>query len=102
MRSLAVTSLGTEVTAQDVARLVVQQEVPPGISLAVAPNPASGLTFDAPLREARDIFEKSYLEHHIALEGGNMSRVADKVGLERTHLYRKIKQLGIRSRRSED
>ncbi|MCX7198722.1 MAG: sigma-54 dependent transcriptional regulator [Proteobacteria bacterium] len=102
VRSLAVTSLGTEVTAQDVARLVVQQEVPPGISLAVAPNPASGLTFDAPLREARDIFEKSYLEHHIALEGGNMSRVADKVGLERTHLYRKIKQLGIRSRRSED
>jgi DNA-binding NtrC family response regulator len=102
VRSLAVTSLGAEVTAQDVARLVVQQEAPPGISLAVAPNPASGLTFDAPLREARDVFEKSYLEHHIALEGGNMSRVADKVGLERTHLYRKIKQLGIRTRRSED
>lgn len=102
VRSLAVTSLGTEVTAQDVARLVVQQEAPSGISLAVAPNPASGLTFDAPLREARDVFEKSYLEHHIALEGGNMSRVADKVGLERTHLYRKIKQLGIRTRRSED
>ncbi len=102
VRSLAVTSLGTEVTAQDVARLVVQQEVLPVASLPTAPNPASGLTFDAPLREARDAFEKSYLEHHIALEGGNMSRVADKVGLERTHLYRKIKQLGIRTRRTDD
>lgn len=102
VRSLAVTSLGTEVTAQDVARLVVQQDVLPVVSLPAAQNPASGLTFDAPLREARDAFEKSYLEHHIALEGGNMSRVADKVGLERTHLYRKIKQLGIRTRRTDD
>ena len=44
---------------------------------------------------ARDAFEKAYFEYHIAREGGNMSRVADKVGLERTHLYRKLKQLGI-------
>jgi DNA-binding NtrC family response regulator len=102
VRSLAVTSLGSEVTAQDVARLVVQQEALPGAVPPMAVNPASGLKFDAPLREARDAFEKSYLEHHIALEGGNMSRVADKVGLERTHLYRKIKQLGIRTRRAED
>ncbi|MBC7782186.1 MAG: sigma-54-dependent Fis family transcriptional regulator, partial [Proteobacteria bacterium] len=100
VRSLAVTSLGTDVTAQDVARLVVQQD--PSTGVVVAPNPAAALNFDAPLREARDAFEKSYLEHHIALEGGNMSRVADKVGLERTHLYRKIKQLGIRTRRAEE
>lgn len=100
VRSLAITSLGSEITAQDVARLVVQQE--PEVSVVVAPNPAASLRFDAPLREARDAFEKSYLEHHIALEGGNMSRVADKVGLERTHLYRKIKQLGIRTRRAEE
>jgi len=101
VRSLAITSLGTEITAQDVARLVVQQEAPLAV-IAAAPNPAAELKFDAPLREARDAFEKSYLEHHIALEGGNMSRVADKVGLERTHLYRKIKQLGIRTRRAEE
>ncbi|MBY0437703.1 MAG: hypothetical protein K2W80_05875 [Burkholderiales bacterium] len=101
VRSLAVTSLGTEITALDVARLVVQQEAA-GPALLPVVNPASGLNFDAPLREARDAFEKSYLEHHIALEGGNMSRVADKVGLERTHLYRKIKQLGIRTRRTEE
>jgi DNA-binding NtrC family response regulator len=101
VRSLAVTSLADQVTAQDVMRLVMQPDArAPG--LQPAPSPATGIRFDAPLREARDAFEKSYLEHHIALEGGNMSRVADKVGLERTHLYRKIKQLGIRTRRAEE
>jgi DNA-binding NtrC family response regulator len=47
------------------------------------------------LRDARDAFERAYFEYHIAREGGNMSRVADRVGLERTHLYRKLKQLGV-------
>ena len=51
------------------------------------------------LRDARDAFERVYFEHHIAKEGGNISRVADAVGLERTHLYRKLKQLGIRLNR---
>jgi DNA-binding NtrC family response regulator len=50
---------------------------------------------DRPLREARDAFEKSYFEFHLAQEGGSMTRVADKTGLERTHLYRKLKQLGV-------
>jgi DNA-binding NtrC family response regulator len=48
------------------------------------------------LRDARDALERVYFEYHIAREGGNISRVADSVGLERTHLYRKLKQLGIR------
>ena len=50
---------------------------------------------DKPLREARDGFEKAYFEFHLAKEGGSMTRVADKTGLERTHLYRKLRQLGI-------
>jgi DNA-binding NtrC family response regulator len=50
---------------------------------------------DRPLREARDAFEKSYFEFHLARENGSMTRVADKTGLERTHLYRKLKQLGV-------
>ena len=50
---------------------------------------------DRPLREARDAFEKSYFEFHLAKEGGSMTRVAEKTGLERTHLYRKLKQLGV-------
>lgn len=50
---------------------------------------------DRPLREARDAFEKSYFEFHLAKENGSMTRVAEKTGLERTHLYRKLKQLGV-------
>jgi DNA-binding NtrC family response regulator len=54
-------------------------------------------------KSAKDAFERLYLEYHIARENGNMSRVAEKVGLERTHLYRKLKQLGVRTgRRSEE
>ncbi len=51
--------------------------------------------FEAPLREARDAFEKAYFEYHLSKEGGSMTRVAEKTGLERTHLYRKLKQLGV-------
>jgi hypothetical protein len=53
------------------------------------------LPLDAPLREARDAFERAYFEHHLAREHGSMTRVAERTGLERTHLYRKLKQLGI-------
>ena len=119
VRSLAITALGVDISAEDVARLVSTSdaatpsanptagsgELPagaPGETEAASPAVGQGLRFDAPLREARDAFERAYLEHHIALEGGNMSRVADKVGLERTHLYRKIKQLGIRTRSGDD
>jgi DNA-binding NtrC family response regulator len=61
------------------------------------PGPQSQQNFDLdrPLREARDAFEKSYFEFHLAKEGGSMTRVAEKTGLERTHLYRKLKQLGV-------
>lgn len=61
-----------------------------------------GFDLDRPLREARDGFEKAYFEFHLAREGGSMTRVAEKTGLERTHLYRKLRQLGVdlgRSRR---
>jgi DNA-binding NtrC family response regulator len=50
---------------------------------------------DLPLREARDLFEKSYFEYHLEQAGGSMTKVSEKTGLERTHLYRKLKALGI-------
>jgi DNA-binding NtrC family response regulator len=50
---------------------------------------------DKPLREGRDEYEKAYFEFHLAKENGSMTRVAEKTGLERTHLYRKLKQLGV-------
>ena len=51
------------------------------------------LTLD--LREARDRFERIYFEFHLERENANITRVAERTGLERTHLYRKLKQLGI-------
>ncbi len=57
--------------------------------------PRQSFGLDKPLREARDEFEKAYFEYHLARESGSMTRVAEKTGLERTHLYRKLKQLGV-------
>ena len=54
------------------------------------------LPLDLPLREAREHFDALYFDYHLQREVGNVSRVAEKVGLERTHLYRKLKQLGIK------
>jgi DNA-binding NtrC family response regulator len=64
---------------------------------AARPPEEKGFTvsFDLPLREARDAFERAYFEHHLQREGGSMTRVAERTGLERTHLYRKLKQLGV-------
>ena len=59
------------------------------------PQPVQSFDLDRPLREARDTFEKNYFEFHLAKENGSMTRVAEKTGLERTHLYRKLKQLGV-------
>jgi DNA-binding NtrC family response regulator len=59
------------------------------------PQSQQNFELDRPLREARDAFEKSYFEFHLAKENGSMTRVAEKTGLERTHLYRKLKQLGV-------
>jgi len=61
----------------------------------IGPQSEQSFGLDRPLREARDAFEKSYFEFHLAKENGSMTRVAEKTGLERTHLYRKLKQLGV-------
>jgi DNA-binding NtrC family response regulator len=53
-------------------------------------------TLNQPLREARDDFERLYFEHHMKDSTNNMSKLAEIAGLERTHLYRKLKQLGIK------
>jgi DNA-binding NtrC family response regulator len=53
------------------------------------------LDFDLPLRQARELFEKAYFEYQLRVTDGNVSQVAKKAGIERTHLYRKMKSLGI-------
>lgn len=54
------------------------------------------LPLDLSLREAREHFDKLYFNHHMHRENGNVTRVAENMGIERTHLYRKLKQLGIK------
>ena len=69
------------------------QVIPAAVEMG--PQPRQMFELDKPLRDARDEFEKCYFEFHLAKEGGSMTRVAEKTGLERTHLYRKLKQLGV-------
>lgn len=64
-------------------------------AIEVGLQSSQNFMLDKPLRESRDEFEKAYFEYHLAKENGSMTRVAEKTGLERTHLYRKLKQLGV-------
>ena len=90
VRTLALSCLEVEIGVEEVNRIASQFTKTEESRLA-------SLEFDLPLREARDLFEQAYFAHHIRAESGNMSRVAERVGLERTHLYRKLKQLGMRT-----
>ena len=93
VRTLAQTAHTDEISADDVARALPEPSSEPAQQV---------LAFDQPLREARDEFERAYFEYHLGKEGGNISRVAEVVGLERTHLYRKLKQLGVKLARREE
>ena len=88
-----------EITTEHVKRVL-------GEAASPNPTPAPEITsrfFELPLREAREAFERIYFEQLLGREQSNMSKVAEKAGLERTHLYRKLKQLNIRfSRRTDD
>lgn len=98
VKSLALTGRDGEIDAPPVNRLLTQL-APQTASDAFGSNILShnlpALDMDLPLRDARDQFERHYLERQIEIANGNMSRVAERIGLERTHLYRKLKQLGI-------
>ncbi|MDI3384328.1 response regulator [Xenophilus aerolatus] len=97
--------------ASGFAPTVTSGSIPGAMAAVLAPVPVvdpgpqamQSFDLDRPLRDARDGFEKAYFEFHLAMENGSMTRVAEKTGLERTHLYRKLKQLGVdlsRGRRS--
>ena len=87
VKNLALTALEEEIGATDVERVLSQ--FPPAAGAQVP------LALDMPLREARDAFERSYFEQLLARENGSIARVAEKSGLERTNLYRKLKALGV-------
>ena len=67
-----------------------------GAAPAVPTQSLEGMvSFDQPLRQAREQFEKAYLEYQLEKHGGNVSKMAKEAGMERTHLYRKLRSLGI-------
>lgn len=86
-----------KIAAQNTAR----NATAPTTSAPVAPvqpqdeSYLGSISLELPLREARDEFERIYFEYHLARENYSMTRVSERTGLERTHLYRKLKQLGI-------
>ncbi len=96
VKNLALSALEEEISAEDVARVLQEADAPEGAAAPALP------LFDQPLREAREAFERLYFEHHLKAERGNMTRVAERTGLERTHLYRKLKQLGLNLGRRSD
>jgi DNA-binding NtrC family response regulator len=99
------TKAAVQTAAPKHVELTVESAMTGGQSLPeamdIGPLANQSFQLDKPLREARDEFEKAYFEFHLSKEGGSMTRVAEKTGLERTHLYRKLKQLGVDLSRSK-
>ena len=125
IRNLIQTSLGEKITLEDVKRVLTQFENPKAlpeetsseaisadnaathhadstqnkgepVTANTAEDQAWHPNFNQPLREARDEFERTYIQYHMKKVSNNMSKLAEIAGLERTHLYRKLKQLNIK------
>lgn len=91
IKRLLIMNIGPEVTIPELRDVLL------GSSVSTAEDDGSSVSplFDMPLRDARDGFEKAYLEYQLRKANGNVSDAANAAGIERTHLYRKLKQLGI-------
>jgi two-component system, NtrC family, nitrogen regulation response regulator NtrX len=109
IRNLLQTSLDEKITLDDVNRVLHQFDDmqllvnissargQPAVHVkAASDDQVEKLSLNQPLREARDDFERLYFDHHMKVATNNMSKLAEIAGLERTHLYRKLKQLGIK------
>lgn len=94
VQNLMLSSLEEKITLNDVARVLEQFSDTPASQASKLQSLPVNLAL--PLRDARDDFERLYFQHHIAVISSNMSKLAEISGLERTHLYRKLKQLGIK------
>jgi DNA-binding NtrC family response regulator len=93
VKDLAFTTLEEEIQLHDVERVLAARG---------SPGALPEIALDRPYREAREAFERVYFENLLAREHGSMSRVAERSGLERTHLYRKLKALGLPVGRREE
>jgi DNA-binding NtrC family response regulator len=93
VKNLALGALEEDIGLEDVERVLAAH---------AGTSPPPEIALDRPYREAREAFERLYFEHLLARENGSMSKVAEHSGLERTHLYRKLKALGLPVGRREE
>jgi len=93
VKNLALGALEEDIELEDVERVLAAH---------AGSSPPPEIALDRPYREARETFERLYFEHLLARENGSMSKVAERSGLERTHLYRKLKALGLPVGRREE
>ena len=99
--NLMQTSLQEKITADDVKRVSNQFNLlhdKKNSSKKNKDNKDKSLDdiFNKPLRDARDDFEKMYFKYHLNQDDQSMAKLSEVSGVERTHLYRKLKQLGIK------
>lgn len=91
VKSLALSALEDEISDEEVSNLLAPTSDTPDL-----PEGFVGTVIELPLREAREAFERLYFEYHLRKSGISMTKLAEQSGLERTHLYRKLKDLGLR------
>jgi two-component system nitrogen regulation response regulator NtrX len=91
VQRLLILGSGEEVELDEVKAALGESLTKPAGSLFNEPD-----FYDLPLKEARERFEKAYLEYHLEKYAGSVARLSQAVGLERTHLYRKLNSLGIK------
>ena len=89
VQHLLITAAGNEISLEEVEAAIDQKEKIPATEESIS------VTYDLPLREAREYFERDYLIHHLIKAGGSVGKVAKLTGMERTHLYRKLRALNI-------
>ena len=94
VQNLMLSSLEEKITLNDVSRVL--EQFSDSSDTLESKLRSSPVNLALPLREARDDFERFYFQHHMSIINSNMSKLAEISGLERTHLYRKLKQLGIK------
>ena len=96
MRNLVerITILSTNETKSDINKLI--EDMLSSSSSKIPNNDLLEKSFASPLKEARKHFEKEYLTKQLKKNHGNISKTADFIGMERSALHRKLKELGIK------
>ncbi|MFT3790343.1 MAG: sigma-54 dependent transcriptional regulator [Rudaea sp.] len=95
VQRLLIMGNGDEVTIEEVEAALGKGVAPAPARAPAADSPAAAIDFNLPLREAREQFERAYLLRQLQDAGGSVGKLAKMVGMERTHLYRKLRDLGV-------